>query len=256
MEDHDPLGVGAGGLGGRERARRRGVAVDLAVALVGEDAEVVALGEREEAAPVGRVGDRALRVRRRADVGERDPVEERRRQRGVVGQEAGLGGRRHRHRLGAGGERRGAVGLVERVRHQHRRPRARLGLGREREGGVEQALAGAVQRDHLGVGVDRDAVAAGEPGGDGGAELGGALVRRVEARTRGRARRRSRRRSPAAGASARRSSWRARGRPGARPRAAAAAAGTRIPAGLRTAWGTASSRLVAGVSRRPVRRRM
>ena len=53
-------------------------------------------------------------------------------------------------------------------------------LGREREGGVEEALAGAVERDHLGLRVDGDAVAAAEPAGDGVAQLGRALVRRVE----------------------------------------------------------------------------
>jgi hypothetical protein len=181
VEDQDALGVGAGGLGGGERTRRRGLAVDLAVALVGEDAEVVALGEGEEAPPVVRVGDRALGVRGRADVGKGDAVEERRRQGGVIGQEAGLAGRGHRHRLRADGEGGSAIGLVERVRHEDRRAAAGLGLGREGEAGAEQALAGAVQRDHLRVGVDADAVAAGEPGGDGGAELGGALVRRVAA---------------------------------------------------------------------------
>ena len=78
VEDHHPLGVGAGGGGDLERAGGRGVAVDLGVALVGEDAEVVALGERHEGAPVAGVGDRPLRVGGGAEVAEGGAVEERR----------------------------------------------------------------------------------------------------------------------------------------------------------------------------------
>ena len=181
VEDHDTLGVGAGGGGRGEGARGRGVAVDLAVAFVAEQAEVVALGEGEQAREVGLARDGALRVRRRAEIGEGDAVEERRRQGGVVGKEAGLGGGGHRHQLGAGGEGAGAVGLVEGVGHEHDRAGAALVLGGERERGGEEALAGAVQREDAGCGVDRDAVPAGDPAGDGVEQLRRAVVGRVAA---------------------------------------------------------------------------
>ncbi len=182
MEDHQPLGVGADPARHLERAGGRLVAVDLRIALVGEDAEIVALGEIEKHAPVAPVGHRALRVRGRADIGDRGAVEHVRGQAGEVRQVTGFGAAGQIDRLGPGRQRGHGVALVEGVRQQHQGLPAALALGREREAGVEEALAGAVERQdralRVAVGLG-DAVAPRQPVRDRLAQLRNALVRRI-----------------------------------------------------------------------------
>ena len=60
-----------------QHAGRRVVAVDLAVAFVGEDEEAVAARQRASRVEIGAVGDRALRVGGRGEI-ERDRAREQR----------------------------------------------------------------------------------------------------------------------------------------------------------------------------------
>ncbi len=151
-----------------QRAGRRRVAVDLGIALVGEDAEIVLLGQRDQRRPVVPAGHCALRVGGRAEIGDGDAVQHLGGQRAEIGQKAGGRGGRHEDRLGRHRQRRHHVDLVERVRHQYRRPPAALGLGAKRHGGVVEPLARAVQRHHLRRRIEGDAIAPPHPTGDGG----------------------------------------------------------------------------------------
>jgi hypothetical protein len=182
VEGQHAFGVGADLVRYLEDAGRRGVAPDLGIAFVGEDAEIVLLGQRQQPAPVGPVGNRALRVGRRAEIGDGDAVEHGGVERGVVGQVPGLGGRRHVMRLGAHGERGHGIDLIERIGRQDHRALAVLPLGAEREGCVEQPFARAVER-HQPVGRKRHAIAARDPAGDGVEQLGRAVVVRVAGKT-------------------------------------------------------------------------
>ena len=68
LECHD-IGEAPGfGEGRLERPGRRRVAIDLRIAFVGEQQKVVAPCERDGAREIVAVGDRALRVRRRAEI--------------------------------------------------------------------------------------------------------------------------------------------------------------------------------------------
>ena len=84
--------------------------------------------------------------------------------------------------FGMGGDRAGLVGAVERVRHQDRRAAgSAFGPALGRDSGQEQALAGAVQDQHLGRRIDRagQGKSAPEPGRGGVAELVEPLVHGV-----------------------------------------------------------------------------
>ncbi len=181
MERHDALGIGPDGGRNCQDARRRRVAPDLGIAFVSQHDEVVLLGQRDEIAQVLLARHRSLRVRRRAEVAQRDAVEHRGRQRRVVGQEPRSGRRRRLDRLGADRQRSCAIRLVERVRHQHGGPRAVLCLRRERERRVEQALARAVQRHDPRVRVEPRAVPSRDPVGDGRAQILGPVIGRIAA---------------------------------------------------------------------------
>jgi hypothetical protein len=52
MEGQHAFGVGAGGMGHLKDAGRRGAAPDLGIAFVGEDAEIMPLGQRQQVGPV------------------------------------------------------------------------------------------------------------------------------------------------------------------------------------------------------------
>jgi hypothetical protein len=73
----------------------------------------------------------------------------------------------------AGGARAGAIGRIERIRHQDRRPAvAGADITRGGDGGEEQAFAAAVEHQHLGLGIDgaRQVESARQPIGDRAAE--------------------------------------------------------------------------------------
>ncbi len=145
----------------------------------------MAVGERDQRAPPGFVRHRALRIGGRADIGQRDAIEQVVGQRGEIRQKAGRGRGGHGDGFGADGERGGAVALIEGVRHEYRRALPMLGFRREREGGVEKTFAAAVERDHFRFGIDRDPVAQRQPVRDRGAKLRRALVGWVAAEIRG-----------------------------------------------------------------------
>ena len=103
-----------------EHAGRRVLPVDFRVALVGEDQEAIAARKRDQALEVGRVGDRALRVRRRGEIERNRAREQLGRQRVEIGQEAVLGGGVEIDRLAVGRDRTGRVDRIERIGDQHR----------------------------------------------------------------------------------------------------------------------------------------
>ena len=117
MEDDDVGEVAARRF---QHAGRRVLAVDLAIAFVGEHQEAEAAREPGEPLEIGAVGDRALRIRRRGEI-ERDGAREQRLvERVEIGQEAALARRRQIDRLAVGGERAGRIGGVERIGDQDR----------------------------------------------------------------------------------------------------------------------------------------
>ena len=169
-----------------ERAwRRRGV-VQLGIAFVDRQHEIVRPGESDQGLEICRGRRGALGIGRRAQEAEGRAVEHIGRQCGVIGQIPGRRRRRHEHRLGPGAGGGPGIGGVERVGQQHeRRPAgARQRVGDRDLGDQEQALAAAGQRQHLAFGIDADfgqAVAAAQPADDGGPQLQRAPQRRIAA---------------------------------------------------------------------------
>jgi hypothetical protein len=76
MENQDTFGIRAMSLGRGQRPGRRRGPVDLGIAFVGEDLEIVTLGQRDQLRPIGLIGHRPLRIGRGADIGDRRPVED------------------------------------------------------------------------------------------------------------------------------------------------------------------------------------
>ena len=179
VEGQRPLGIGPQRLRHPQQPRGGRLGVDLGIALVRQHPEIVPLRQRQQPAQIIRARHRALRVRRRADEAERHPVQQLARQPRIIGQEAGRLGGGHRHQLRTRRQRPGTIGLIEGVRHQHHRPRARLALRRQRQCRVEQPLAGAVQHQDAGLGIDLRPEAAPDPARDRRAQPGRALVRRI-----------------------------------------------------------------------------
>ena len=158
------------------------LAVDFAIAFVGEHQKAEALRKTAELFEIAAIGHGALRVRGRGEIAGDGALEQRLVERVEIGQEA-VGARgRQIDRLAAGGERAGGVSCIERIGDEHRRL-AGTGLDPALggDGGEEQTLARAVEHEHFGFGVDRarQLVAAAEPGCDRAAERLDALVGRV-----------------------------------------------------------------------------
>ena len=130
--------------------------VDFRVALVAEDEEAEAVGELLEPHKIVARGDRALRVGGRGDEHRDGTRQQRIVERIEIGQEP-VGERgRQVDVLAAGGAGAGAIGGVERIRHQDRRPALAIAdMARGGDGGEEQAFAAAVEHQHLGLGIDR-----------------------------------------------------------------------------------------------------
>mmetsp|Transcript_3741 Transcript_3741/g.6934 ORF Transcript_3741/g.6934 Transcript_3741/m.6934 type:complete len:248 (+) Transcript_3741:1484-2227(+) len=163
MENHHPFRVCAHAARHFKRASRRRIPVDLGVTFIREYLEVMGLGERDKGLPIFRRGYRTLRVRGRADVGNRGPVQNVGINRLEIGQIPGLGSGGQVDRLGANGKRCDRVDLIEGVRRQHDRLLAILAFGAERHASVIKPFARAVQRQNLGRGVDVDTVALPDP---------------------------------------------------------------------------------------------
>ena len=112
--------VGEVGPGGFQHAGRRMLAVNLAIAFVGEDQEAEAAGEAGKLVEIGAIRHCPLRVRRRGEVKGDGAREQRLVERGEIGQEGGLARRRQIDRLAIGGERRRAIGGIKRIGNEHR----------------------------------------------------------------------------------------------------------------------------------------
>ena len=209
VEHHAALeAVVAGGEAGLEEPRGRGalVQVDLGVALVGGNDEVVPLGEGERTAqkierqhPAGRVPGAAQKQHLTPPP---DALGH--------GIEIGQCSRlppwwRENAAAGSREQRRSLVDLIEGIRHQHQRVGAAVD-GRLYEG--EEGFAGAVDRQHHVVGLDASAgqaVALLEPTRAGRAQLRKAGGARDRCRDDGDCHATRRARLPAARAGARRS---------------------------------------------------
>ena len=177
-------GVGEVGPGGFQHAGGLMLAVDLAIAFVGEHQKAEAAGKRDELVEIGAASDGALRVRRRGDVEGDGARQQCVVERVEIGQEGARPRRRQIDRLAVGGERAGGIGGIERIGDQHRRlAGARFDPALGGDGGEEQALARAVEHQHFAFGIDRPRqfVAAAEPGRDRAAERFAAFVGRVAA---------------------------------------------------------------------------
>ena len=118
MEHHD---VGEIRPGSFQHAGRRVLAVDLAIAFVGEHQEAETAGEACELLQIGAIGDRTLRVRGRGEIEGDRARQQRVVERVEIGQEAAFARRRQIDRLAIGRERAGGIGRIERIWNQHRR---------------------------------------------------------------------------------------------------------------------------------------
>ena len=182
MKAHQTFGIGTDFRGDLQGADRRRVAIDLGIAFVREDLEVVAFGQFQQRGPVRAVGTDPLRVRGRADVGDGRAVQKVGRQRCEIRQETGFRATGQVNRFGARGDRGNGIALIERVRQQDRRALAILGFRRQRDAGAEQPLARAVQRQDLRFRVAiafAHLIAPRQPIRDGRTQLGGSLVRGI-----------------------------------------------------------------------------
>ena len=182
MKGENPFGVGMGCGGDFEDAGRGGGAVDLGVAFIGKDPEIVLFGEAEQGFQVGGRGDGTLGVRGGAKVSNGDAVQKGGGQAGVIGQVSGGGSGGDIDRLGPDGQGGDGIGLVKRIGDQDGGGLAGFGFRRQGEGGVEQAFARAVQDHDLVLG-EGNFVAALEPSGDGVEKVWGAVIGGVAGET-------------------------------------------------------------------------
>ncbi len=165
-----------------ECAGWRRAVVDLGVAFVHRQHEIVFAGQRDRLLQVVEGRDRALRVRRRAQVKQRGAFESLARDRGEIGHEAVVSRRVEKHRFRAGHRRRAVVDEVIGVRHQHDRLPAALFARHDEAGKQVEPFLGAGEGQDVAVGIERagrQAVAPVEPSDDRLAQFRGAGHRRV-----------------------------------------------------------------------------
>ena len=182
MEGEDPLGVGPHLGSYLQDADRRRVTPDLGIAFIRKDQEIVLLRQRQQIGPIVPAGHGALRVGRRADIGNRGAVQGLGVEAREIGQKAGLGGGVDIDGVSRNRQRRHGIDLIEGVRHQHDRLLASLLLGAQRDGGVEQPFPRAVQR-HDPIFGHRDAIAPPDPARDRRQQFRRAVIRRIDAET-------------------------------------------------------------------------
>ncbi len=172
----------AGAPGRAEQAgRRMGVVeMDLAVALVGGDHEVVPFGQRDELRKAVLIQNRAGRVGGRAEIEQLASFPDGLGYGVEIGLEAGFLGGIEIDRLGAGEQGGALVDLVERIGHEHG------GCGRvpvdDGLGDREQGLAGAVDGQDVMLRMERafrQIEPGGQPAHDGLAQLGASLRQRI-----------------------------------------------------------------------------
>ena len=176
MKDDHPLGIRPGFAGDLQRARGRNAPINLRVAFIRKDLEIVFFRQLEQRGQIIPRGDGPLGVRGRADIGDTGAVQHRRRQRGIVGQKTGFGRGRDENRLRRGGQGGDRIDLIERVGRQHHWLLPRFLFRAKRETGVEKPLARSVQGKYLPLWIHLDPVTPCNPPGDGGAQLWRSLV--------------------------------------------------------------------------------
>ncbi len=185
-QHHEPLEAAAEAVRGLEAAkrRRRFIEIDFRIALVGRDHETVAVGQREQLAPVVERQHGARRVAGRAHVQQLRARPDFIGHGRVVAREVAGRVAVREIGFGAGQQRRAFVNLIERIRTEYDRLLAVRGRARvdHRLGEREQRLSGARHRQHLRGRIDRrQPVAALEPVRDRRAQrvrAGGGRVRR------------------------------------------------------------------------------
>ncbi len=168
---------------GFERARRRRAVVNLGVALVGREHEIVFAGEADRLLQIVEAGDRPLRSSTAStDRTARSALERRFGDRIEIGKEPVVARRVEEHRLGARHRRRAVIDEVIRVRHQHDGLAPGLFARHDETGKEIEPLLGAGEGHDMALGVERarrELVAPAEPIDDRLAQLGGAGHRRV-----------------------------------------------------------------------------
>ena len=181
MENHHAFRIGSHIARDLKRACRCFVAVNLGIAFISQNAEIVFFGQRDQAFPVVTAGNSALRVGGRTDVGQRRAIQNLGRQAFVIRQMSGFGGGGYKDSLGPDGRCGNRIDLIERVRCQNDRLFAALCFGAQRHGRVVQPFARAVQRHDICFGIDSDAIAPLDPVADRGAQFICSVVRGVAA---------------------------------------------------------------------------
>ena len=134
------------------------LAVDLAIAFVGENEEAEAARQRGELFEISAIGDRALRIGRRGEIDRDRARQEFVVERIEIGQKAGRRRRRQIDRLAIGRDRACRISRIERIGDQHRGLAGTLRhviFGGKR--GEEKSLARAVEHQHFGARIDRRA---------------------------------------------------------------------------------------------------
>jgi hypothetical protein len=183
VEDEEIVERAAGSRRRLERSARRLVGrIDLGVAFIRDQEEVVPARELERALPIVEARDGALRVRRRAQIEQGGSLEQRWVERVEIGQEARLLGGREEDGLCSRKHRCPDIDLVEWVRYQRdwRRP-VWAPRDRDRRRHVEAFARARARRDHR-LRVDHrvgEGIAAREPSGAGRPKLDRALDARI-----------------------------------------------------------------------------
>ena len=163
------------------------LAVDLAIAFVGEHKETEAACQRRKLVQIGAIGDGTLRVRRRGDVASDGAGEQCVIENIEIGEESVFARRGQINWFAVGCERAGSIGCIKRIGDQHNRF---AGAGSNPapggDGSKKQSFAGAVKHEHFVLRIDRSFqfVAATEPLGDGAAKRLDSLVGGVTAKIR------------------------------------------------------------------------
>ena len=182
MENRDPLWVRTHFRSHFESTHRRFIAVNLGIALVCENAEIVFLGQRNQLAPVVPRRHSTLWVRRGTDVSNRRAIQHIRRHRRIVRQEPIIGGRRNENSLRTNRNRSDHIDLIERVRRQDDRPFAVLRFRAKRHGSIIKPLTRPVQR-HDPIRPNDDAIATVNPCRNCGQQIRLAIIGRVFRKT-------------------------------------------------------------------------
>ena len=167
---------------GLEHARRRRAVIDLAVAFIDDEHEIIGAGERDRLLEISEIGDGALRVGRAAEIEQRAALE-------LLSGSASRSGRKPVAAVASSGTisapaMTGAAEIDEviGIGQQHDRRLAGLCLGHRQAGRHVEAFLGAGERQHMAIADDHavgQMIAAAEPAGAGRAVFGRPGHRRI-----------------------------------------------------------------------------